>query len=357
MIMAKHANKGVTLAAWPQIDKELFDALCRADGSSPGGWSYLAEKSRLARRYGYGLWLGFLAQNYPEILHVPPGERVTLERIREYVTALRRNCTETAVAIALQRFRLTIRDFSPETDWNWLYKIERRIARKAVPLKKSYAKSSDLFRCGMDLMDRAASDAAAFKRILLRHAELFRDGLMIALLAEAPMRRGTFHQLRVHDHVYEDKGRWQIVVAADMVKSRVEQDYEVSEILSSYLERYVYEFRPVFEDSDGHLGMWPYGGRPMTDKMIRRYVCQHTEAYLGEAISPHGFRRAAATSAVIDDPLNVRSIKDLLGHRTFTMTEQHYIVARSRQAGRLMERLVAEKTANKLDAKTADTDY
>lgn len=343
--MAKHVNKGVTLAAWPQVDKELFDNLCRADESNPGEWSHLAEKSRSARRYGYGLWLGFLAKNYPESFDAAPGDRVTLDRIREYVTALRRNCTETSVTMALQRFRLTIRDFSPETDWAWLYKIERRIGRKAVPLKKSHARSSDLFRCGMDLMDRAAAEAASFKRILLRHAELFRDGLMIALLAEAPMRRGTLHQLRIDDHVFKDKGRWQIVVAADMVKSRAEQDYEVSETLGSYLERYVHEFRPVFENSDGHLGMWPYGGRPMTDKMIRRYVCKHTEAYLGEAISPHGFRRAAATTAVIQDPANVRSVKDLLGHRTFAMTENHYIVARSREAGRSMAKTVRTRLA------------
>ncbi|RYG96099.1 MAG: site-specific integrase [Alphaproteobacteria bacterium] len=342
--MAKHANKGVTLAAWPQADKILYDGLCRTGEVSRGKWSDLTDRSISSRRYGYRLWLGFLAEHHPASFNIAPGDRVTLERIREYVTALRRNCTETTVAVTLQRLHLTIRDFAPEVNWDWLYRIERRIARKAVPLKKSHARSSDLFRCGLDLMDRAASEATVFKRILLRHAERFRDGLMIALLAEAPMRRGTLHQLRIHDHVVKDNGRWQIVVAADMVKTRVEQDYEVSEMLGSYLERYVHEFRPVFENSDGHLGMWPYGERPMTDKMIRRYLCKHTQAYLGKAISPHGFRRAAATTAIIDDPHNVRSTKDLLGHRTFAMTEKHYIVARSRQAGRLMDGLVKGRT-------------
>lgn len=343
--MAKHANKGVMLSAWPTADKERFETLTAKRGPfDSGAWSAIAEKTVQGRRYGYGLWLGFLQQNHMEDLALAPEERVTHDRVRGYVTALRRNCTDTTVSIALQRLRHTIEGLAPDFNWLWLYRVERRIAFKAIPLPKSHALSSDLFRIGLDLMDQAEADAGSFGRILLRHAECHRDGLMIALLAEAPMRRATFAQLRLKDHVFKDGTRWQIMVTADMVKTRTEQDFEVSETLGPYLDRYVAEFRPVFENAAGHLGMWPYGNRPMADKMIRRYTLKHTEAKLGEAISPHGFRRAAATTAVIQDPENVRSVKDLLGHKTFAMTENHYVVSRSRSAGRTLQEVLTLRT-------------
>jgi len=69
--------------------------------------------------------------------------------------------------------------------------------------------------------------------------------------------------------------------------------------------------------------------------MIRRYTRKHTQERLGDAVSPHGFRRGAATFTTIADPVNARVVKDLLGHTTFRMTEKHYVVgARSRLAGR-----------------------
>jgi hypothetical protein len=43
---------------------------------------------------------------------------------------------------------------------------------------------------------------------------------------------------------------------------------------------------------------------------------------------------------VIDDPANVRGVKDLLGHASFDTTEGHYIMAQSRIAGRALAHVV-----------------
>jgi len=69
-------------------------------------------------------------------------------------------------------------------------------------------------------------------------------------------------------------------------------------------------------------------------------VGKRTRKAFGFAVNLHRFRHAAATFWSIHDPVNVRGVKDLLGHATFATTEPHYIMANSRQAGRALARAV-----------------
>ena len=81
----------------------------------------------------------------------------------------------------------------------------------------------------------------------------------------------------------------------------------------------------------------------MTDKMIRRRIITRTKEMLGVEVSPHRFRNAAATFVAVADPENIRMTKDLLGHKSFQMTEEHYIDgAQSRIAGRELARILGQ---------------
>lgn len=340
--MAKHLNKGLKFQHWPGDDRRLFDKLGGSgDIFDAGAWSILSAVTIRNRRYAYSQWLGFLAERLPAVLEMPATSRVTADNVRLYVEALRRNCTETAIAIALQRLHLTLIAMDPEKDWSWLYRLQRRIAKRAKPLQKQHVFSVDLYQVGIQLMEEAKSKSILFERVVLSQAEQYRDGLMIALLSEAPMRRAGFTRLCLGDHVVKVGERWCIYLQPAMVKTRMAESYEVSKELSRYIDDYIDTYRCTFPDSDKHRGMWPYGDRPMTDKMVRRYLRKHTEQRVGCAVSPHGFRRAAATFLATADPKNARAAKDLLGHTTFQMTEKHYVVgARSRLAGRALAGIV-----------------
>ena len=343
--MAKHLNKGLEYVLWPASDRQAFERLSKeGDIFDRGAWSHLSVISVRSRKYGYGKWLGFLSNSEKEALNSMPAERVSRSAVEAYVASLRRNCTETTAAICVQHLRLTISAIAPELDWHWLYRVERRLANRATPLPKKRVLSLDLYALGLQMIDEAKSKAFIHGRPILAAVEHFRDGLMIALLAEAPMRRAAFAGLCIGENVIKVAGRWRIYVTAFMVKTRVAQDYELSEELGTYLDEYLDTFRPVFENSGGHQGMWPYGERPMVDKMIRRYLRKHTEAYLGYAVTPHDFRRAAATFAATADPGNVLVAKDLLGHQSFAMTEKHYVHgARSRLAANVLADAIGRK--------------
>jgi hypothetical protein len=45
----------------------------------------------------------------------------------------------------------------------------------------------------------------------------------------------------------------------------------------------------------------------------------------------------------VHDPKNVRGSKDLLGHQSFDLTEEHYLISQSRIAGRVLAKAIAAK--------------
>jgi integrase len=205
-------------------------------------------------------------------------------------------------------------------------------------------------------MDSVKSERTPIGPVSLSQAERYRDGLMIAMLAVAPMRRASFSKLCLDDNVIKIAGHWRIYLPTNMVKTRVAQDFAVPEGLGCYLDDYIATYRAAFPLAQHHKGMWPYRHRPMSDKMVRRYVRKHTLERLGYAVSPHDFRRAAASFVAEFDPGNVRAVKDLLGHKSFSMTEKHYIDApSSRSAGRklaeIFARLSFEMASGAVDAK------
>ncbi len=345
--MTKHMNMGLRFIDWPTTDHERFSALSKStDIFDEVPWSRLSATSVRNRRYGYGQWLRFIKIHAPDLLNSAPELRVNLDTVRLYVGELRRNCTETAVAINIQRLRLTVLAIAPGSDWAWLQEIERRIANAAKPLHKPRVLSADLYQVGVDLIQDARNKAEIFEHPILSQAEQFRDGLMIAMLAAAPMRRACLASLRLEEHVVKIGNLWNIFIPAEMTKTGEDQDYDLSASLGNFLDEYIERYRPIFPGADQHGGLWPYGNRPMTDKMVRRYICKHTAQRLGIAVSPHGFRRGSATFIAEADPANIRMAKDLLGHKSFAMTEKHYInTARSRLAGQALAELVEKASS------------
>lgn len=345
--MTNRVNVGLKFVSWPEEDRAIFLDLVADGPVKHGTWAHLSRDTIKNRRDVYGRWLGFLCRERPELLAARPAARVTRDSVKAFVLALRISCIETSISKVVQHLYQTISAFSPSSDFDWLFKLSRRIGKRATPLPKPHIVSADLYRVGIEMMDEARADAmnnGHFSRI---SAEKYRDGLMIAVLVEAPMRRQSFTGLCVHRNITKIGGYWRIFLVPAMVKTAAPEDFELSEQLGSYVQQYLNGVRPLFPNAHLHNGMWPYGDRPMDADMVRRYVRKHTTNRLGVAVSPHGFRRAAASFIVAADPKNIRAAKDLLQHRTFAMTEKHYITpANTRRAGNRLAEIIARSVSS-----------
>jgi integrase len=151
------------------------------------------------------------------------------------------------------------------------------------------------------------------------------------------LRRGTLSALRVGEHLLKSGDLWVVEIPAKDMKTRQSLDFLLAGSLSARIDRYLAEFRDAIPGATRHSGLWPSNkGRPMDGGAIYARVRQRTKDALGFPVNLHRFRHAAATLWSVSDPKNVRGARDLLGHSSFRTTENHYVMAQSRLAGRAL---------------------
>jgi integrase len=74
----------------------------------------------------------------------------------------------------------------------------------------------------------------------------------------------------------------------------------------------------------------------MTGNAIYDAVYRRTKKAFGFGVNLHRFRHASGTLWSVEDPANIRGVKDFLGHTSFGTTDAHYMISQSRMAGRIL---------------------
>ena len=328
----------LSFADWPAADRGRWEAAFkiadRFDESSYG--AHLAPATRKARRESYGRFLGFISAIHPNRLTAPPEARSI---VAEYVDWRRRSSEVTSLAADLGHLRDALKLICPNTDWSWLATIIKRIAVTAPRSAGKYhlVTSDRLYLLGVELMDRAVADADVAQRTDKALAFRYRDGLVIALLALIPLRSRTLTALRIGQHLVKTGDSWALDIPAADTKTRRALDFPVSREMSARMDLYLEQFRIRIPGADKHTGLWPSNkSRPMCANAIYLAVRKRTKKAFGFGVNLHRFRHAAASLWSSQDPVNIRGVKDVLGHASFGTTEKHYIMAQSRLAGRAL---------------------
>jgi integrase len=230
------------------------------------------------------------------------------------------------------------RILKPTGDFGWLREIELDLADLARPrnLASRVVTSDRLVRLGLDLMNRAAEPSLLTR---LERARLYRDGLMVALLALCPIRLGNFARLSVDEDFVERGGNWWIILSADETKNGRPDERPVPEILSKYFVDWLDVWRPSFR-SPG-TALWPStkGGR-LAYTFVGGIITETTGRELGVRVSPHLFRSAAVHTVAMNagDQMGIASA--LLHHSDPRVTEGHYAKGSSFEAAKSFQAIL-----------------
>jgi site-specific recombinase XerD len=255
---------------------------------------------------------------------------------------------ESTVYFRIHELDKAMRVLAPKIDWDWLRRIEaqtRARAKPARPKRQRVVSSKELFDLGDMLMARAGSSQASSPR---DRAALFRDGLMIAVLAARPMRLRNLIGIRIGQQLVRRGAEYWLVFTADETKTRYPIEVPVPPVLTSAIDEYLDYHRPLLllRPSDGLAvvtdALWISERATQLKASATNYrINTVTRRELGSAINPHLFRDCAATSVALDDPEHVRIIASLLGHSSLATSERHYNQAHALQAlRRYQEHLV-----------------
>ena len=330
-------RSSLPFALWPQADQLLWHSLTAnghiLDQSGLGAHWRPATRKILIR--DYGSWLAFLQEQDIDLATEDAVARFTRTRVRQYATTLSLHAASTQAG-AIRSLDVILRRASHDVDWAWLRAIRRPLdaaERRSQGTRRQHriVSSSKLYDLGVALMERAVVGQGSASQ-----AVVFRDGLIIALLASRPMRLANLSNITLSRHVRRlPDGGYQFDFPPEETKTDRPLDVSVPTSLSLAFEQYLVHHRRILLRGRAHdqlwIGRW---GRPVGYHHLGLRITELTKDALGVAVSPHLFRTAAATTIAAADPHHVGTATALLGHSHPKTAERYYNQARSIDAGR-----------------------
>lgn len=177
----------------------------------------------------------------------------------------------------------------------FLLRLERKTARHVEP-----PSPAQLHALGLKLMKLADHPLDRRARV---NAVMFRDGLLIALLAHRPLRRKNLGQLHIGADLVHKPAGWLIKLERGKLKNRKHVPMLWPTDLVPALERYLTVYRPILAyDHADMTELWlSYRGKVVTVRGLSEAVARRTKAEFGKAWRPHSIRKSVAQAASVAD--------------------------------------------------------
>ncbi|MBV9783697.1 MAG: site-specific integrase [Acidisphaera sp.] len=341
------ARRSLTLAEWPEADRQVWHALLEpGDVLEPGGagagWS---PATRKVVRAANGQWLAWLQRTGRLDADTAPTERVTPLQVAGYVKHLEPQVGGMTIVMYVYHLGCFCRAAAPDTDWAWLSRLVARLKRRVVPSVRKRPRLmpiGELFALGLRTMREAEADPDGAPWLT---ACRYRDGLIVALLAARPLRLRNLTQIGIGRHLIRGAGGYTLRFTAAETKPRRHLEFPVPDALVVPLERYLSNHRPLLcaragarsggNGAPSGTQLWVSGqGSAMIERSVYQTIMTLTGNAFGRPINPNLFRDCAATSIATEDPEHVRITLSILGHSTLRTSERSYNHANSLEAMR-----------------------
>lgn len=251
----------------------------------------------------HSYFLGWLRAEGALDWKVEPAERCTRERLAAYVEFMLRRVRPATTHHRVRHLAIVLEMLGGRLDRStfaqacqYLRRLERREKRFERPPPVARLKT-----LGMKLMALAESGSDPRDSV---NAVIFRDGLLIAVLAHRPMRRRNWAEFRLdYDLVRRGSDGWNIAPKSRNVKNRKMGPMPWPKELLPALEQYLAAYRPLLlRESTTTDVLWiTYRGKPMTPATLSLAVARRTQTEFGRAWRPHAFRRAVAGDTTVPD--------------------------------------------------------
>ena len=329
---------------WPAADREAWYAALK-DGDildEPGPLAHYSSHRLGSVRTAYGRWLGFLREDLSGGIGSSGLDHIDRDRVSRFLEALRCNLAPRSVVTYLEDLGYAAKGMSPDVEVGFILsagRYMRQFTRSTRDKRTRLRSSTELYDLGVELMQEGEAASGRVKA-----AVLFRDGLIIALLAARPIRVRNLAGIEIGRHLVTRGDEYWLEFPAEEVKNRRPLEFPLPGELVGALKRYMARHRLILvaqakspANQTSSILWLSRLGTPITTHRMWWNICKRTEQKFGHPINPHLFRDAAATSVAIEDPAHVYMIVRLLGHASLSVAEKHYNQATSLEAARRMQ--------------------
>jgi len=179
----------------------------------------------------------------------------------------------------------------------------------------------------MEKAETALTGSAFFRALL------YRDGLIIALLAADPLRLANITALEIGRTLMRDGTTWSLNIPAEETKARRLHLAVLPDWSAPRIDRYVQHYRPSFRNFESTSRLWlSQGGRPLGEDGLYKLVCRRTRDAFSKRINPHLFRSCLATSTAVHHGAQMGLATTVLDHRSPDVIERYYNQAKMIEA-------------------------
>jgi len=321
---------------WPATDRTAWEEARRPSVrlQRGGSASHLRPVVQHDLRKRYGLFLDFVSRSGRFDIGAAAGAHVTPENVEAYVAELKGRVTSVTVYGSIQKLRRFVQLIAPGRDLGWLIEIERQLYSENRPRPKwdRVVTTDVLVDAGRTLM----AEAKISKRPELSRARMFRNGLMVALLAYCPIRLKNYAALEIGRSFVNVDGTWWIVLTAAETKEKREDERPVPEELTDSIDRYLEVYRPILAGGKAETNaLWLAINRePVSYASLGELITETTRMTIGIPMSPHLFRTAAVTTLATRAGDKPHASGALLHHRPGPVTQENYNRASCITAGK-----------------------
>jgi integrase len=335
------SQTALPVAAWSKSDRDAWHAAKAKGGILDEGGiaSHLSPPTLqdLTSRYAY--FLSFLVGTGRFNPHGPAAALITEENTLLYVRYLEPRVSSVTLAQSLYKISRVAVCLAPKEDWRWLQRVARRLDRRAKPRdrRSEVVEIKEIFKLGRQLMDEAekSEQPGSFST-----AELYRDGLIIALLVADPLRLANITALEIGRTLIKDGATWSFEIPAAETKERRLHLAVLPDWCSPCIDRYV-DHRKLFPNAERTDRLWlTRYGQPLSPNGLYRRVCKRTLAAFGKRINPHLIRSCLATSTAVHHGANIGLAMNVLHHQSSKVTERHYNQAKMIDAVRAYQEML-----------------
>jgi integrase/recombinase XerD len=296
---------------------------CRPGGrlNRGGRAAHLKPVTRLDLARRYGLFLDFLVRTGRMTPQASASRLINLENVTSFIADLKSRVSSVSVHGAIAKLRRMGELLDPHWDSVWLRDIEQELAWEMRPTPKF-----DRFvEAGQRLMQKAEDSSQLAPH---RRAMLFRNGLMLALLAVCPIRLRNLAALEIGTTLRKVDDRWLIALPTAETKTGRADERLAPQNLCAALERYLAVYR-MPKRSDETMLCIGRTGDPLGYSGVERTITETARSELGIAVNPLLFRDCAASTAYRHAGQTPGLAAALLNHTDPRVTERHYNRAKS----------------------------
>ena len=326
MASRERGTPSLAQSAWPDADRQAWEAALRPKRFRQAGGtaSHWKPKTEMGYRWMYGRWLQFLLDHEPEALHEPARALLTEARALAFIDELQDAVSALSVWSYASKLHNAVSCVFPDADWFWLRDLVNELHALRTPAtvdETSLIGIHVLYALAFRMMREAERNEVKRSRV----APHYRNGLLIALLAETLIRPSNLANLELGRHLTKPASRWQMTIPGDEVKNgkRIEQTF--SPKLSQALDSYLVVYRPQLLGCHESKLLWiNHTGQPLKGYRVSQRILKATRRHLGKAIAPQKFRNCAATTVAVYRPEMTGITPDLLDHWNGITYQRHY---------------------------------